>query len=59
MDIKSAKYVVGPSGVKIIQVILNGQDNIHLDIPPDPSNIDYKDVMEQVDAGTITIEEAD
>ena len=42
MDIKSAKYVVGPSGVKIIQVTLNGQDNIHLYIPLDLDNTDYQ-----------------
>ena len=55
MDIKSAKYVVGPSGVKIIQVTLNGQDNIHLYIPLDPDNTDYQYILEweKIDGNTI------
>ena len=59
MDIKSAKYVIGPSGVKIIRVTLNGQDNIYSDIPPAEDNSDYKEVMRQVAAGELTIEDAD
>ena len=34
-------------------------EGINLSIPPDPNNTDYARMMEEVEAGTSTIEEVD
>ncbi len=59
LDIKSAQYVNTPSGAKYIRIFLNGQDNIQFDVPPDPENGEYTEILKQVKEGTLTIKDAD
>ena len=61
MDIKLAKYIKSKlieDKVVCIDVILNDSD-MRLSIPLDPENSDYAEIMRQVDAGELTIEEAE
>ena len=39
-----------------ISAIINGE---HHAVPLDPANSDYAEIMRQVEAGTLTIQEAD
>ena len=58
MTITDAKYQKNPSGTKnvTIQAMVNGTK---MWIPIDEGNRHYREVKQQVDAGTLTIEEAD
>ena len=58
MNIASAKYEKEAiSGeVDIIVAVING---VKLSVPLDEGNRHYKEIMRQVDAGTLTIEAAD
>tara|TARA_B100000029_G_scaffold457147_1_gene485652 strand:- start:259 stop:459 length:201 start_codon:yes stop_codon:yes gene_type:complete len=60
LDIKKAKYFKDPSTKKVvsINVELNNSD-IDLSVPVDEQNNDYLEVKRQVDAGELTIEDAD
>jgi hypothetical protein len=58
MNIKTAKYRVGPSGVAIIEVKLENNENVILNVPQDPANTEYIAIQEWVAEGN-TIEEAD
>ena len=44
--------------VVCIDVTLNGSD-VRLSVPLDPENSEYAEMMRQVDAGELTIEEAE
>ena len=57
INITSAKYSVNLDGVteSIIVVI----DGITMNVPIDPANRHYAEIMRQVEAGTLTIEDAD
>jgi hypothetical protein len=58
MIIKSAKYIKVPvTGEK--QSIEAELDGIMSHIPLDSANVDYLEIMKQVDAGELTIEAAD
>ena len=61
MDIKSAKYMksITSGEVTSIYILLNNDDTISLSVPLDPANSDYVEIMRQVDAGELTIEEAE
>tara|TARA_R100000152_G_C6653665_1_gene94578 strand:- start:37 stop:228 length:192 start_codon:yes stop_codon:yes gene_type:complete len=61
MDIKSAKYQksVVTEEVSCINVLLNNDDTISISVPIDPNNTDYAEIMRQVEAGKLTIQEAD
>ena len=61
MDIKSAKYhkSMVTEEVSCINVSLNNDDTILISVPLDPANSDYAEIMRQVDAGELTIEEAE
>lgn len=57
MTITSAQYVVdldGSTNVSIKATI----DNIALVVPLDPANRHYAEILKQVEAGTLTIQEA-
>lgn len=56
MTITSAQYVSFLSENKSVRVVVDGAT---LNVPLDPSNRHYAEIMRQVDAGTLTIEEAD
>jgi hypothetical protein len=54
ITITSAQYIT-PSNIMITAVI-NGET---LDVPLDPTNRHYAEIMRQVEAGTLTIADAD
>ena len=58
MDITSAKYTKGFNdiGTGSIKAIIDGQE---MSVPIDPANRHYAEILKQVEAGTLTIEEAD
>ena len=39
-----------------ISCVING---LHVSVPLDPANTDYAEIMRQVDAGDLTIQDAD
>ena len=58
MKIKSAKYVKNEENIKTsIDVIKIDDSVIHVPLAPD--NTDYAEIMRQVDAGELTIKDAD
>ena len=61
MDIKSAKYIkdtlANDGSYSNIRLILN--DGVVMAVPINTENSDYNYLMKQVDAGELTIEEAD
>jgi hypothetical protein len=55
--ITSAKYCVDLLGNNSgVVCVFNGQDLI---VPLDPANSDYAEIMRQVEAGELTIQDAD
>jgi len=57
MNIKSAQYFNNLQGVKYgIKVTMDGSQMF---VPLDEDNIDYVEIMRQVDAGELTIADAD
>ena len=58
MNITSAKYVVGPDGSNTsITIVVNGET---LSVPNNtPGNRHYDEIMRQVAAGALTIQDAD
>ena len=58
MNITSAKYNADPiSGTNAsVQATING---VVISVPLDPANTDYAEIMRQVEAGELTIEEAE
>lgn len=55
-NILNAKYYQIDDGDKFISATIDG---IEVSIPIDPDNSDYADIMEMVNAETLTIAEAD
>jgi len=57
MNITSAQYVQDDSGINAsIRATIDGQE---LSVPLDPDNRHYSEIMRQVEAGELTIQEAD
>ena len=56
MDVKEAQYVKIDGKIDSIRVILNG---IVCNVPIDPANTDYAEILKQVKEGTLTIKDAD
>ena len=56
MNITSAQYIAHEGNNSSICATIDGQE---LHVPLDPANRHYAEIMRQVDAGTLTIEEAD
>tara|TARA_B100001093_G_C26621060_1_gene924641 strand:+ start:744 stop:920 length:177 start_codon:yes stop_codon:yes gene_type:complete len=58
MNITSAKYTKGFNdiGTGSIKATIDGQE---MSVPKDPNNRHYAEILKQVEAGTLTIEEAD
>lgn len=54
MTITSAQYIT--SNNIMITAVIDGET---LDVPLDPDNIHYAEILRQVDAGTLTIADAD
>ena len=67
MEITSAQYIQDEgvnSGIKInnsqtVDPDGNGNSVYIITVPLDPSNSDYAEIMRQVNAGTLTIADAD
>ena len=57
-DIKKAKYQKRNDVVKSIEVTFNNSNTV-LGVPINTDNDDYVDLIKQVDAGELTIEDAD
>ena len=57
-DIKKEKYEKYHGVVKSIRVTFNNSNTV-LGVPLANDNMDYVDLMKQVDAGELTIEDAD
>jgi len=58
MNITSAQYAVNPhdgENISILAVI----DGENWSVPLDPANRHYAEIMRQVEAGTLTIQDAD
>jgi len=57
MNITSAKYFANlDGGISCIQATIGGQK---MSVPLDPANSHYAEILRQVEALTITIQEAD
>ena len=56
MQITSAQYVAFEGNNTSIRATIDGQE---LFVPMDPANRHYAEIMRQVDAGELTITEAD
>ena len=56
MNITSAQYCA-PEGINIsIKAVIDGET---IGVPLDPANRHYAEIMRQVNAGTLTIQDAD
>ena len=57
MNITSAQYKNDISGeISFVQATIDG---VVLDVPLDPANRHYAEIMRQVDEGTLTIQDAE
>ena len=56
MQITSAQYIAFEGINSSIRTTIDGQE---LFVPLDPANRHYSEIMRQVEAGTLTIEEAE
>jgi hypothetical protein len=57
MNITNAQYQIGVSGSSnIIKITVDGTE---MYVPTDPANRHYAEIMRQVDAGELTIADAD
>jgi len=61
MNIKSAQYYksIMSNEITSIKVKLEGYPNTTVNVPLDPNNTDYAEILKQVKAGTLTIKDAD
>jgi len=59
MIISNAKYYLDVSDTSITDHITATIDGKVWDVPIDPANSDYAEIMRQVEAGTLTIADAD
>ena len=58
MNITTAKYS-DPEGSGSKNLIIATIDGVESWVPTDPANTEYVEIMRQVDAGELTIEEAE
>lgn len=57
LNITSAKYVRGYSGeLETVMIVVDGET---MGVPIDTSNRHYSEIMRQVEAGTLSIADAD
>ena len=60
MKIKNAKYIVDNTSDSTDNVAVSAEiDGQQSTVPLDPTNRHYKEIMEQVKEGTLTIKDAD
>jgi len=58
INITSAKYM-DPQGDGTLSGVKATIDGTEMDVPLDPANRHYAEIMRQVEAGELTIQEAD
>ena len=58
MKITSAKYTVGFNGIGTASIKAT-IDGVLMSVPKNPDNRHYAEILKQVEAGTLTIEDAD
>ena len=56
MNITKTQYIAWDGVNELIKAIIDGTETY---TPLDPANTDYAEIMRQVEAGELTIEEAD
>jgi len=56
INITSAQYMSVDGENRGIKIVVNGTE---MSVPLDPANRHYAEIMRQVEAGTLTIQEAD
>ena len=57
MNITSAQYLVDEHNVnEVILIVIDGQE---LNVPLDPANRHYAEILKQVKAGDLTVADAD
>ena len=57
MNITSAQYLANKDGSNyLVQATIDGQE---LSVPLDPANRHYAEILKQVEAGTLTIADAE
>jgi len=59
MEITQAKYITDPEFPDEVSCIKATIDGVETFVPINPANRHYAEIMRQVDAGELTIEEAD
>jgi len=63
MDIKNVKWVEASSATETVEAVYGGVkatiDGQEFFVPKDPANRHYAEIMRQVEAGELTIQEAD
>ena len=59
MKITNAKYIKEPTDPNTIACISCKIDGLQYAVPLDTDNVHYAEIKRQVDAGELTIEEAD
>jgi len=59
MNITSAQYINHPLSGEANVGVLATIDGIEMTVPLDPANRHYAEIMRQVEAGTLTIQEAE
>ena len=57
MNVESAQYTLNMAGQN--SGITATIDGITMSVPPDPANRHYAEILRQVEAGTLVIQEAD
>ena len=59
-DVKKFKYMTAPETGKTSAILVKYKTlGISTSVPLDPNNVNYQHIKEKLDAGEITIEEAD
>lgn len=56
MNITSAINKTSSAGYEYIQIVIEGET---MDVPKDTNNRHYQEILKQVEAGTLTIEDAE
>ena len=60
MNIASAQYISNIDGEDTsIRLVLDNKTNSHYSVPLDPANRHYAEIMRQVEAGELVIQEAE
>jgi len=59
MNIFSAEYYTGPDGGSNVGITVTTTEGVKINVPIDPANRHYAEIMRQVEAGELTIADAE